>query len=118
MKQFLNRFMAKNKHLQRYSAEDMIGIFTGTIGLVDFAWGDEAFRPQRALNAAVYDSVMVGIARRLAMGPIKDLQALKEEYAGLLATDEYVLATERATAREYPLRRRVQLAIEAFAGIE
>jgi hypothetical protein len=62
-----------------------VRIFTDTVTVLDEAVGAQAFRPLRAVNAAVVDSVMTGLARRIKAGPISDSSQVAEEYA--LLTD-------------------------------
>jgi len=118
MKEFLNRVTARNKHLQVHSAEEVKSAFIPTVKLIREALGIAAFRPQGVLNAAVFDSVMVGVSTRLAEGPISDQGQLAEAYKRLLESKEYMEATERATAREEPLKKRIGLAIDAFRGVK
>ncbi len=63
MKGFLNDFMGRNKHLKVISGEVIRSIFTPTIQVIHKSIGRRAFRLARVLNAAVFDAVMVGIAR-------------------------------------------------------
>jgi hypothetical protein len=80
--------------------------------------GDRPFRPERALNAAVFDSVMVGLATRLSVGPVTSGSSLAAAYRTLLAEPRYVSAYRRATADEEAVKTRMSSAIEAFAQIE
>jgi hypothetical protein len=43
-----------------------------------------------AINAAVLESVMYGVASRLALGPIKEPANLKSAYDYLLKLDNYI----------------------------
>jgi len=78
MKAFLNTFMGKNRHLTRIPKSEIADTFISTIEVGHSAIGNRAFRLARALNAAVFDAVMVGVARRLKKGPITDKEMLKE----------------------------------------
>ena len=69
------------------------------------------------MNAAVLDSVMVGVAVRLERGPISDAAALSEAYDSLIRDQAYLQAVEQATANEEAVRSRMALSIEAFAGV-
>jgi hypothetical protein len=117
MKGFLNTFMGKNRHLNRITTEQMTSAFNPTIDLIHSSIGDRAFRLARALNAAVFDSVMLGIARRLSTGPITAPSALKERYYALLKNSEFLAVAERATADEESVSKRLRLATSAFADI-
>ena len=60
----------------------------------------------RALNVAVFDSVMVAIASSATI----DETHLKERYEMLLADGKYVEATSRSTSDESSVRERIRLA--------
>ena len=100
MKDFLNRYMAGNRQLDRQPAERLRKVFEGTIGLISKAIGVAAFRPKRAVNAAVVDSLMVGVARRLDAGPVIDMEGFKRQWEQLMRDDEYASATETGTSQE------------------
>lgn len=117
MKKFLNRYMSRNRKLALQPASDLTSTFSNTIRAIRDAIGDEAFRPQGVLNAAVFDSVMVGVAERLRKGPISSPKELSRAYASLLSDPDYVQATEKATAREAQVSARMELGVKAFADI-
>lgn len=114
---FLNRFMGHNKNLGGDAANDMKRLFTETIHLIHEAIGSSAFRPVRALNAAVFDSVMVGLARRLRKGPVRDLNHLKTKYDELLRDQKFLDACGRGTAGEERVKTRISLATQSFSDV-
>jgi len=92
-------------------------VFEKTIEIAKKSLRKEAFRPKKALNAAVYDSVMVGIAKRLSEGDIKHLQGVRRQYRALLKNDIFIDATETATTDDENVKRRLKLATDAFANV-
>lgn len=114
---FLNGFMGRNKNLDASRAGAMGKIFVDTISLVHNAIGKVAFRPVRALNAAVFDSVMVGLARRLIRATVADLVDLKERYDQLLHNQAFLDACGRGTAGEERVKTRIDLATAAFSQL-
>jgi hypothetical protein len=114
---FLNDFMGRYKKLEKQRADEMRKVFDETIHAVYKAIGSSAFRPVRALNAAVFDSVMVGLARRLDRGPVTDLDKFKTAYDNLLQDDKFLDACGRGTAGEERVKTRISLATGAFAGL-
>jgi len=119
MKDFLNRYTAANRNLELQSEEEIVEIFDQTTEVVLSSLGNRAFRLKRAVNAAVLDSVMVGVAVRLMEGgPIEDEQALKKRYEELLGDEDYVFAVERATSNVESVRTRIRLAREAFSDLK
>lgn len=117
MKEFLNIYMGNNKHLAINSEKRITKTFLDTIEVVNKSLRKNAFRPKKALNAAVYDSVMVGIAKRLSKGDIKHIQGVRRQYRALLKNDIFIDATETATTDDKNVKRRLKLATDAFANV-
>lgn len=113
---FLNSYMGRNKELSDSDASAMTESFQSAIDLVRQSVGSRAFRPVRALNAAVFDSVMVGTAKRLESGPVADIQSFKGAYDVLLNNRDYLDACGRGTASGERVRTRLGLAKAAFAS--
>ena len=67
--EFVNRFAGKYRRANSEVLEGWKRVFRSTIDVLDAALGRSAFRPENVINAAVFDSVMVGMARRLERGP-------------------------------------------------
>ena len=76
--------------------------------------GERAFKPERPLNAAVADSVMVGVAKRLELGELGDVGALRDVYERLMIDEGYRRGVDRATADEESVKTRLAKATEAF----
>jgi hypothetical protein len=117
MVNFLNAYMGRNKELSETDAAAMSEGFRSAIDLVRQSVGSRAFRPVRALNAAVFDSVMVGTAKRLEMGPVSDIQAFSNAYGLLLNNQDFLDACGRGTASGERVRTRLNLAKTAFASV-
>lgn len=114
---FLNSYMGKNKKLSDEDAAAMTQNFRGTIDLILKSIGNRAFRPVRALNAAVFDSVMVGTTRRLENSPVINIEEFKRAYDALLGDQSFLDACGRGTASGERVRKRVELATAAFASV-
>lgn len=118
MKDFLNRFMGENRELSVKLANEFKSVFTVTCELILKSLGKKAFRLKTALNAAVLDSVMVGVAARLHTGGnVRDQALLKSAYDALLRSADFLRYVERATADEESVRKRIEIAIAAFSRI-
>lgn len=117
MKGFLNAYMGRNRELRLTSEEEIRRAFEPTIELISQAIGKAAFKPRRALNAAVFDAVMIGIARRLEKGPVYDLEGVRQAYARLVEDETFRKATETGTSHEESVHQRIALATHAFSGI-
>lgn len=118
MKEFLNKFMGRNRHIDSLSRERINKAFVDTIDVIHKALGEQAFRPKKALKASVFDSVMVGVARRLERGSIQDLATVRRQYEALLSNDLYGESTEARTSDEKRVHNRVELATQAFADVQ
>lgn len=113
----LNRYMGSNRRLQRHPGEVLSKIFIPTIEVISAALGTTAFRPTRAINAAVFDAVMVGVARRAADHPKIELPKVRDAYFNLLTNDDFKAAYESSTSGEEQVRARIRIAIEAFSAL-
>ncbi|MFC7893396.1 DUF262 domain-containing protein [Streptomyces sp. NPDC057381] len=118
VKGFLNRYLEKNQDRTAEESKDLRNLFLSASRHIYEGIGPRAFKPVRALNAAVLDSVMVGVMRRLQAGEITDHAQLKAAYSDLMQDQEYREATTYSTAAEESVAERVQLATDAFAGVE
>jgi len=114
---FLNSFMGFNRKLKHHDSQSLKSAFIPTIQFIHKALGDRAFRPERSLNAAVYDSIMVGTAKRLSKKSIDDAKAYLKAYENLLANTEYLSAITTATADESNVILRINKAVDIFSGI-
>lgn len=117
MKEFLNRFMRANRHASRSQISRYRSAFRETIDLVRSTIGRRAFRPERGLNAAVFDAVMVGTSRRLESGSISRPRSYNAAYERLLKSATFREATTTGTSQEQNVATRLRLAGEAFASV-
>ena len=116
MGEFLNKFMKVHSNPSELFIQQANDDFTKSIKFIYEALGTKAFKPQRAINAANFDAVMIGLTRNISnvesMSPVR----LREIYFDLIKNDDFIKFTEKATADEASVKGRVNLAIEAFAG--
>jgi hypothetical protein len=119
MKTFLNRYMAKNKSLALQSEESLSKIFSLTTETILSGIGEKAFRPKRSVNAAVVDSLMTGIAKRLLVQQtLKDLKSLKTQYDSLITNPKYLEAAETGTSQAANITARFTEAEQAFSQLQ
>ena len=118
MKDFLNRYMSQNRDLTHQSEEEISETFNNTVACIAKGIGGRAFRPVRAVNAAVIDSLMTGVARRLAHGPIKTPAELMSRYKKLIKNKKYRDAVETGTSQEANVAARIAEATKAFASVK
>ncbi len=118
MKDFLNKFMGKNQDLRSISAAKLRPLFHETCDVILQSIGSRAFRLERVVNAAVLDSVMVGVARRLHSGtPVLSLDDIAAKYDQPLRDKEYLSAVVTSTADVANVEQRLKVAVRAFLKV-
>jgi hypothetical protein len=118
MKDFLNRYIATNRHLKHQSKKVLKKIFMDTTDTILKSIGESAFRPIRTVNAAVVDSLMVAVASRLLKkGPITNDKDMARRYEKLLQNGSYASSIETGTAQEVNVRERLRIAEAAFKAV-
>ena len=116
--EFLTQFVGKNRNPHDDFLNKASSVFTKTMDAFKDALGESLFRPERALNAAVFDSMSVALARRIESEmPFPKPDDTKSAYQGLLRDDDYIEAVSRATADEQSVETRMKKAAEHFAAI-
>ncbi|MQB01793.1 MAG: DUF262 domain-containing protein [Actinobacteria bacterium] len=113
LKGFLNAYMKKNRFLNWQGDQEVHRAFLTPIHTIHRVLGRHAFRPERNLNAAVFDAVMVGLGRALDDGALSD-DRVEKGYRSLLANPDFIEATSTGTSDEDVVQRRVALAGKAF----
>jgi hypothetical protein len=116
MAEFLSRFAQKNRRLAGKPLDDLLGLFKRSMDIIFEALGDKAFRPERNFNAAVFDSVSYGVAKRLAADKSASAESIKKSFGKLLSNQKYLQATSRSTADKAFVERRLAAAAKAFSG--
>lgn len=107
----------RTKYIEKKQANQIEELFDKTINIVYDSIGVKAFKLRRAFIAAIFDAVMVGIAKRLEKGVIINYEEIKSYYDKLIINEEFLSATQTATTDEENVKRRINLAIRAFANV-
>jgi len=92
-------------------------LFSSVIKTIRSELDRKAFRPERTINAAVFDSIMVGVAKRLDSGEIKSRGEIKTAYDKLLKDASYRDAYLVGTSKIDKVKTRVSAAIDAFKNV-
>ena len=116
MKGFLNRFMKENRALTKCPRERIMPVFENTVRVILEQIGEDAFKPTKSLNAAMLDSIMVGVARRLQSGEIKS--EMRGHVDELRKNEQYLNLISSTTSDPARVRLRLQMATEAFAALD
>lgn len=118
MNVFLNNFMTHHRNLTIRSLTDFRTVFEQTIDVIHEAIGPKAFRPLSTLNAAVFDSVMVATAKRLATAAISEPASFATQYNALLADEAFQDSVKRSTADEERVLTRMRLADAYLSAVQ
>ena len=104
MTEFLNIFSAKFRYISSDKAKEMKNIFIKTMERIYSAIGKNAFKLGSNINAAVFDSISVNIARILD----KDIpeNVLEEIYNNALGNADYQKSVTEATSDEKSVKGR------------
>ncbi len=114
MTEFLTQFVGKNRNPPDDFLKNVSDIFIQTMDAFEQALGGKAFRPNRALNAAVFDSMSVALARKLALGCPPKPCSTRMAHDDLLNDTDYVEAVSRTTANEQSVKTRMEKAEARF----
>lgn len=119
LKTFLNSFMKKNKNLEIHSKETLTNLFEKTIKFIIDNLGNNAFKNASRVNAALFDSIMIGVAKRIEIKSIEDLdnELFKLKYQELIEDVTFISYTQSNTSNEASVKGRIELAIEKFSDI-
>ncbi len=115
---FLNRFAGKHLSPTIEFLFEGRSLFSAVIGVFNTALGSRAFRTEDSgqLNAAVFDSMTVGLARRLGRNPgvLPDSKSVVAVHDALLRDAAYRESVAGGTAQASSVAVRMQKAFEAF----
>src|SRR5690554_6729328 len=118
LKTFLNSFMKKNKNFEIYSKDELTTLFEKTIKFIIENLGNNSFKNGTRVNAALFDSVMIGVAKRI-FNKAEELngELFKVKYVELLEDQDFISYTQSNTSNEASLKGRIELAIEKFSDL-
>lgn len=114
MKSFLNRFMGMNRKLDKLDAFKAKELFIDTLKVLQEAVGEKLFRPSKNFNAAIFDAITFGLAKRLERGRINDLGKVRNIYEQLLDDEHFKSVSSSSTASSSNLRARIEISRQAF----
>jgi hypothetical protein len=110
MKVFMNKFMEENRKPPKEWLDKVEMLFRTTAEEAVRLLGNRPFRPEKQLNAAVFDSVMNAIAVNLADNKHPDPAEFKQRYQALLENTDYKDAYLTSTSDEKNVKSRFAIA--------
>ncbi|RPI16029.1 MAG: DUF262 domain-containing protein [Ignavibacteriae bacterium] len=117
LKGFLNNFMSKNRDLSKFSKNKLSGLFVPAIDFINLTLKEKAFRRGGGINAAIFDSVMIGITKRLIKVDKINTNKFKQQYEKLMYNDTYISMSKVGTSDEVSVKGRIEQSIEIFSKI-
>ena len=115
MVEFLNQFTLAHENPDDSWLAEMTGIFEVTVEAFAKAL-DRPFRLRegRVVNVAVFDSMAIGLARRIEESGIPDSSAVATVHEDLLDDERYFQSVTAGTSDENSVSDRLRIATEAF----
>jgi hypothetical protein len=117
LKIFLNKFMTSNRNLDKYDSEMLDSIIYPTIKYANNVLGKKAFRMGGRINAALFDSIMIGVAKRFEKGNFLDEKDFIHAYDKLMKDTSFTSLAKEGTADENTVRNRIRIAIDQFSSL-
>ena len=114
MKHFLNNYMEEKRNYSDKQLKPLAEVFSSTMKFVVSSLGNRPFRPERALNVAVFDSVATSIAHMLKNETPLDKEKTKLAYQKLFENEEFKRGYLLSTADLENVKRRFRVARSAF----
>lgn len=115
LKEYLNRFASN----WRNPPDSVLEMYANTFKRVSDLWwdalGDKAFRPNRRLNVAVFDSMAVGLAKRLELFDVPYPAEIANAYQELMQDPDYLGAAGQWTFSGSAVAVRFEKAISRLA---
>ena len=114
MKHFLNEYMDSKRNCVDMELIPLRRIFSATMEYVLKSLGESAFRPERALNIAVFDSVATSIAHMIEGNNCLSVEEAKIAYDSLIKNSAFIRGFTQATADKENVSKRFMEAKLAF----
>jgi hypothetical protein len=117
MDEFLSGFAKRYREPGEEFLNEASNMFIKTVDAFKDALGRRAFRPGQAINAAVFDSMTVGLARRIHGSGIPNPDQIVSAHADLLKDSDHMEAVSRSTGDKGFVFRRLDKATKRFAEL-
>ena len=115
LKAYLNDYLDERRDTELSASSGPGSLFVRALKEIDVNLGKQAFRPERAVNAAYVDSITVALMERIATGEPVDPTRMATAFRDLTADPKFRQATLYNTSSEDSVEERLRLAIDAFS---
>jgi Protein of unknown function DUF262 len=112
MKEFLNTTMSKNRDFNSVNAIEFVRLWPVVLTKVRQSLGNRPFRPNRVINAAVLEAVIVSLLENQAISD----QELSTRYATLLQREDFKKSIRGGTTDTKVVHDRLTIAGAHLAG--
>ena len=117
MAEFLNVFTQAHRNPEDLWLSEMETLFKRTIKVFAESKGREAFRfgKGRTVNAALFDSMAVGLARKITESGALGKDRIRKVHDALIEDEDYLQYVTQGTATETAVTQRMRIATDAFS---
>lgn len=115
--EFLNWFSEKHKSPTADFIQESERVFREAIESIHTHIGEGAFRIEKPLNAALFDSTMVAVARRLQKGQIQNASSFKSAYHQILNDARLRELLAGGTSDDNNVKERLKIATDFFMNV-
>ena len=117
LKQFLNDYMEEHAEPEDRWLEEHRELFLRTVSCAARHLPRESFRPERNLNVAVTDAILIGLARRLERGEVNEPEQLGSAAMELSRQRDFREVTDRSTTEAASIESRIGQATQVFNSV-
>ena len=117
LQEFLTKFVISRRNSESNVLDSYRTAFTQVADLWWEALGERAFRRGFGLNAAIFDSMFVGLARRIDESGTPNPRKLPSLYADLLENEQYLEAIIQSTGMETSVATRIEMATNRLSQL-
>lgn len=114
MKIFLNRYMATNKMLVKQNETELRSVFSETVAKILSFLGKDAFKPERIVNTALADAIMVAVGKKVLNKETITSDQLVNARDSLLQDKEFIEAISTGTSQRAKVDLRINHAISSI----
>jgi hypothetical protein len=117
LKTFLNDFLYNHRNAGGLDLNALSALFVSAAKIIAENFGERPLRLGYQINAAILESVFVGVMQRIDAGGSATIAGAswKSAYDALLKNQDYLAVVSKATANEEPVKQRLLLAGKEFA---
>lgn len=117
MKSFLNKFIAQYRNADKVQIDRFRDVFLRTVKTADMILTPTALGPKQTLNVSIVDAALVGLARRLERGAVKNHGELQSKHRRLLRRLQKEELYTRSTTDRDRVMKRIEYACRSYQDV-